>query len=399
MLTPLLEYPWVLLSSVLLTSFFITSAVIPAVIRVAREKNLVDEPNNRSSHWQNTPSLGGVAIFASIIIVFTVASSWSNSSDFSFFQILPAIVILFFIGIKDDILVIDPAKKLLAQVGAGIIFIALTDIRVSNFYGMLGVHELSYILSFGITLFVFVVVTNAYNLIDGIDGLAGCLGIVAATAYGIYFTVTGVMWGTLLCATLVGALVGFLRFNFSKHHKIFMGDSGSLVVGFILAVLSVKFIQFNESPNTWYIGNAPTLAIAVLAVPLFDTLRVFSHRLMQGNSPFTPDRNHVHHLIVDNGNSHLRATIYLSVASVLITLGSLLIAQSSIASSLSVIVLVFALYAVVAQRRFLVRHSRIFVPKYASTKAKPRAISQAPQEKVPTPKLQPQPAPATSISV
>ena len=397
MLTPLSEYPWVLLSFVLLSSFLITSAVIPAVIRVAREKNLLAEPNNRSSHWQNTPSLGGVALFPSIIIVFTVAASWSNSSAFSFFPLLPPIVILFFIGIKDDILVIDPAKKLLAQLVAGAIFIALTDIRISSFYGMLGVHELSYAFSFGITLFVFVVVTNAYNLIDGIDGLAGCLGAVAATAYGIYFTVTGVLWGTLLCATLIGALVGFLRFNFSKHHKIFMGDSGSLVVGFILAVLSVKFIQFNESPNTWYIGNAPTLAIAVLAVPLFDTLRVFSHRLMRGASPFSPDRNHVHHLIIDNGNSHRRATLYLSIASGLIVLFSLFAAQYSIASSLSIIVLVFAIYAVVVRRSLLVRHSKLFVQKREP--AKTRAISEAPRETTPTPTLQPRPAQATSISV
>jgi len=393
MFTPLSEYPWVLLSFVLLTSFVITSAVIPAVIRVAREKHLLDEPNNRSSHWQKTPSLGGVAIFAAIIIVFTIASHWSISSDFSFFQVLPAIVILFFVGIKDDILVIDPAKKLLAQLTAGIIFIGLTDIRIGNFYGMLGVHELPYIVSFGLTLFIFVVVTNAYNLIDGIDGLAGCLGVIAAIAYGIYFAVVGVIWGTVLCATLVGALVGFLRFNFSKHHKIFMGDSGSLVVGFILAVLSVKFIQFNESPNTWYIGNAPTLAIAVLAIPLFDTLRVFSHRLLRRTSPFTPDRNHVHHLIVDNGHNHAQATTYLSIIGVLIIALSLLFTQSSIALSLSVIVLIFTIYALAVQRRYLVRRSKIVVPK--RTVIAKKKVTERPRETTP---LQHQTTAATSIN-
>ncbi|WKN45098.1 glycosyltransferase family 4 protein [Tunicatimonas pelagia] len=389
----LTEYPWVLLSFVLLTSFFITSAVIPAVIRVAREKHLLDEPNNRSSHWQKTPSLGGVAIFAAIIIVFTMASHWSSSSDFSFFQVLPAIVILFFVGIKDDILVIDPVKKLLAQLVAGIIFIGLTDIRIGNFYGMLGVHQLPYMMSFGLTLFIFVVVTNAYNLIDGIDGLAGCLGIIAAIAYGTYFAVVGVIWGTVLCATLVGALVGFLRYNFSKQHKIFMGDSGSLVIGFILAVLSVKFIQFNESPNAWYIGNAPTVAIAVLAIPLFDTLRVFSHRLLRKVSPFTPDRNHVHHLIVDNGHKHAQATIYLSFVGALIIAASLLFAQSSIALSLSVIVLIFTVYALAVQRRYLVRRSKLVVPK-RTVVVKEKAVERSRE----TATLQPQTARATSIS-
>lgn len=387
MFMPLTEYPWALLTFVLLTSFVITSAVIPAVIRVSRVKHLLDEPNSRSSHWYETPSLGGVAIFAAILIVFTIATHWISDSDLSFFQILPAIVILFFVGIKDDILVIDPAKKLAAQIAAGVIFIGLTDIRIGNFYGMLGVHELPYLVSFGLTLFIFVVVTNAYNLIDGIDGLAGCLGLIAAVAYGIYFAVVGVLWGTILCTTLVGSLVGFLRFNFSKQQKIFMGDSGSLVVGFILAVLSVKFIQLNESHNIWHIGNAPTLAIAVLAIPLFDTLRVFSHRLLRKVSPFTPDRNHVHHLIVDNGHNHAQATVYLSIVGVVIIAASLFFTQSSVALSLSIVILIFTVYALAVQRRYLVRRSKLSVPKRTVViKEKVEAPREAP--------LRPQTAPS-----
>ena len=257
---------------------------------------------------------------------------------------------------------------------------------------MLGVNELPYLVSFGLTLFIFVVVTNAYNLIDGIDGLAGCLGVIAAVAYGTYFAVVGVLWGTILCATLIGALVGFLRFNFSKQQKIFMGDSGSLVVGFILAVLSVKFIQLNESQNIWHIGNAPTLAIAVLAIPLFDTLRVFSHRLLRKVSPFTPDRNHVHHLIVDNGHNHAQATVYLSLVGVVIIAASLLFTQSSVALSLSVVILIFTIYALTVQRRYLVRRSKLSVPE--RTVVIKEKVVEAPR-KAP---LQPQTAGAAGVS-
>ncbi|MEM9675422.1 MAG: MraY family glycosyltransferase, partial [Bacteroidota bacterium] len=279
---PLLEHPLLMLPATLILSWFIVTIVIPVVIRVSQEKHLMEEPNGRSSHRQKTPSLGGVAIFAAVAIVFTASAQWISPANTAIIQLLPSLVILFFIGLKDDILVIDPVKKLAAQLIASFMFIYFTDIRLTDLYGLFGIHELPYGLSVGVTLFVFIVITNAYNLIDGIDGLAGYLGIIAAIAYGVYFFIADVLWVSLLCATLIGALIGFLRFNFSYSRKIFMGDSGSLIVGFILSVLSVKFIQFNESPNMAYISNAPTIAIAVLSIPLFDTLRVFGHRILRG---------------------------------------------------------------------------------------------------------------------
>ncbi|MEQ9438841.1 MAG: MraY family glycosyltransferase [Cyclobacteriaceae bacterium] len=365
MFMPLLAHPWMMLFIALLASCVITMIMIPVVIRVAQEKHLMDEPNGRSSHLQKTPSLGGVAIFAAIATVFTIVSHWASPQDTSFFLIIPSLIILFFIGLKDDILVIDPLKKLIAQLLAGGLFIAFTDIRLGSLYGIFGFYELPYEISFGLTLFIFVAITNAYNLIDGIDGLAGCLGIVAATAYGIYYLMADMVWIAVLSATLIGALIGFLRFNFSEDRKIFMGDSGSLIVGFVLSVLTIKFIQFNESPNPLYISNAPTIAIAILGIPLLDTLRVFSHRLIQGVSPFSADRNHIHHFIVDNGFSHAQSSALLAFSSIVITgLSFLFFAQSSISSSLASIVLIFAAYALIAQRSYLVRKpklSRMFV--------------------------------------
>lgn len=364
MLMPLLEHPALMLSIALFSSLLITAIVIPVVVRVAREKHLMEEPNGRSSHWQKTPSLGGVAIFAAVAVVFTVVAQWVSTPNTALFQVLPSIIILFFIGLKDDILVIDPVKKLIAQLIASGMFIFLTDIRISDLHGVFGIFDLPYGISFGFTLFIFVVITNAYNLIDGIDGLAGCLGILAATFYGFYFALADVLWMAILCATLVGALSGFLWFNFSKTQKIFMGDSGSLVVGFILAVLSIKFIQFNEGYNAVYVHNAPTIAIAILGIPLFDTLRVFGHRLVRGNSPFIADRNHIHHLLVERGLSHGKTSFWLSAISVVaIGLCFIFIRQSSIAYSLIGVLIAFVVYALIVRRRYLVGKSKIYVQK------------------------------------
>ena len=356
---------YLLLAAIL--AFFTTHATIPAVIRVAREKHLLDEPNGRSSHSQKTPSLGGIAIFASLTIVFTlVAHLYPAVADKSHL-ILPSLIILFFIGLKDDILVIDPYKKLAAQLVAAGIVIACADIRIGSLFGLFGIYEMPYLASFLLTVFIFVVVINSYNLIDGIDGLAGSLGIVTALAFGCYFYLVGIGWAVVLCATLIGSLISFLRFNYSKNSKVFMGDSGSLLVGFVVAVLAITFIQVNETINPYYISNAPTLAIVMLAVPLFDALRVFSQRILTGHSPFRADRNHVHHFMVDNGFSHKRSSLLLAGLSLLLIVVSfLLFDQASVAESFAELMGAFLVYSFILRRSIVVRRSTTFVRRPAA---------------------------------
>ena len=359
---------YLLLATVL--AFLTTHATVPAVIRVAHEKHLLDEPNGRSSHSQKTPSLGGIAIFASLVIVFTLATHLYPATADKSHLILPSLVILFFIGLKDDILVIDPYKKLAAQLIAAGIVIACADIRIGSLFGLFGIYELSYAASFLLTLFIFVVVINSYNLIDGIDGLASSLGIVSAFAFGCYFYLVDVGWAVVLCAVLIGSLLSFLRFNYSKVNKVFMGDSGSLLIGFVLAVLAITFIQVNEAPNPYHVTNAPTIAIIVLVVPLFDALRVFSQRTLAGHSPFRADRNHVHHFMVDNGFSHKRSSLLLAGLSLLLIVVSfLLLAQSSVARSFAELMGAFLVYSFVLRRSVVVRRSTIFVSKPTATTA------------------------------
>jgi UDP-N-acetylmuramyl pentapeptide phosphotransferase/UDP-N-acetylglucosamine-1-phosphate transferase len=356
MVTDFFATPAIELIVAVIVSFIIVNITIPAIIRVAREKHLMDEPNGRSSHTRKTPSLGGIAIFASIAITYLLATPAGDDAAVNIHSIIPSLVILFFIGLKDDILVIDPYKKLLAQLLASALLIYFTDIRIGNLFGILGISEIPYVPSFVITIFVMIVIINAFNLIDGIDGLAAGIGIISALSFGVYFYIVGLYWATALAMILIGSLLAFIKFNFSRSQKIFMGDSGSLIVGFILALLSVKFIQFNELYNSLYIRNAPTMTIMVLAVPLFDTLRVFTQRIASGTGPFVADRNHIHHFIIDNGYSHLNATILLSVSSaVLVGLSFYFFHDAPVSYSFACLIITFLVYSLVMRRDLMVR--------------------------------------------
>ena len=359
------SFLYVLLAGAL--AFLTTHATIPAVIRVAREKHLLEEPNGRSSHFHKTPRLGGIAIFASLSIVFLLVTHLYPTAMGPAHLILPSLIILFFIGLKDDILIIDPYKKIAAQLMAASIIIACANIRIGSLFGLFGIYELPYMISFLLTLFIFVVVINAYNLIDGIDGLAGSLGIVAALVFGIYFYLTDIGWAVMLSATLIGSLISFLRFNYSEENKVFMGDSGSLIVGFVLAVLAVAFIQINETSHSYFIPNAPTIAIVTLGIPLFDALRVFSQRLLAGRSPFRADRNHIHHFMVDNGVSHGRTSMLLAGLSlVLISISFFWLDQASVAYSFAELMGVFLVYFFVLRRGLIVRSSTTVGPPSAA---------------------------------
>lgn len=370
------SFLYLLLATIL--AFFTTHSTIPAVIRVAREKHLLEEPNSRSSHVQKTPCLGGIAIFASLAIVFLLVAHLYPATAGKSHLILPSLIILFFIGLKDDILVIDPYKKLIAQLIAAGLLIACANVRIGSLFGLFGVYELPYLVSFALTIFIFVVVINSYNLIDGIDGLAGSLGVISALAFGIYFYTIGVAWATVLCATLIGSLLSFLSFNFSARNKVFMGDSGSLIVGFVLAILAITFIQVNETSNLYPVSNAPTVAVILLAIPLFDALRVFSQRLIAGRAPFQADRNHVHHFLVDSGLSHGRATLALSGLSVLLIVAGFMLAKEiSVGVSFAGLTGAFLIYSFALRRNTTIRRSTLFVERRTSPVQPQRSLPHA----------------------
>jgi UDP-GlcNAc:undecaprenyl-phosphate GlcNAc-1-phosphate transferase len=295
----------------LITSAAITAFAIPSIIRVSNIKHLFDVPDERKLHKESIPTLGGMAIFAGMLFSVTF---WCEQFQIVELQyIIASLLILFFIGMKDDLVNLRASKKLVGQILAGVILVHYAEIKLTTFFGLFGIRDLPIWFSYFFSVFTCVVITNAFNLIDGIDGLAGSLGIVGATTFGVWFYFLNMTQYTILCSALVGSLLAFLWFN-KTPAKIFMGDTGSMLVGFVMALLAMKFIESVRvlpKDHDYKILSVPVFTCAVLIVPLYDTLRVFILRMSKGKSPFSPDRSHVHHILIDLGLSHLSATMYL----------------------------------------------------------------------------------------
>ena len=239
---------------------------------------------------------------------------------------MAASVILFSAGLKDDILVISPLKKVFAQLAAIALVIFGSGIYFTNLGGVFGIQAIPDWAGILLTFFMMVVVINAVNLIDGIDGLAGSIGIIASLFFGIWFYIAGYFGIAVLSGILAASLAGFLWYNVPPA-KIFMGDTGSLLVGLYLSIFAVLFVNYsisNAAVTGWQ-HAAPILAAAILVVPLYDTLRIFIVRVFNGSSPFQPDTEHVHHHLLRMNMTHGQATIYLTVTTLLVTGSTLLL--------------------------------------------------------------------------
>ncbi|MBL0181404.1 MAG: undecaprenyl/decaprenyl-phosphate alpha-N-acetylglucosaminyl 1-phosphate transferase [Chitinophagaceae bacterium] len=295
----------ILLSAAL--AFLITFFAIPVIIQVAKDKKLFDEPDERKVHKTVIPTLGGLGIFAGFIIATLMGVPSSVTSELQYFA--AAATVIFFLGIKDDILVLSASKKFIGQLIAAGIIIKFGGIQITNMHGFLGVHEIPHIASIVLSIFTIIVITNSFNLIDGVDGLAGSLGLLTTLVFGAYFFYAGQLTYAVMAFALAGSTIGFLLYNFSPA-KIFMGDTGSLLLGLINSILVIKFINVAGNPvSNLPIEAAPAIGFSILMIPLFDTLRVFALRILDRRSPFSPDRTHVHHFLLDLGMSHRMVTI------------------------------------------------------------------------------------------
>ena len=289
-------------------SFLVALFAVPSIIYVAHLKNILDKPNMRTVHESLTPRLGGLAVFAGFMSALTIFGTLSNGIQ----QLLAGCIILFFIGLKDDLVTISAFKKFIVQLLATGIVMVIADIRITNFQGILGIHELPIGISYAFTFLVIVGITNAINLIDGLDGLAGTIVLIIAFTFGWCFYRYGGAGNenyAFVAVCLIGGILGFLRYNFHKA-TIFMGDTGSLVCGFIVSILTIQFIEMQP------VSSAPSVAIGILFVPLFDTIRVFLIRAMKGISPFTPDKNHIHHRILAMGFQQISTVLILALINV-----------------------------------------------------------------------------------
>ncbi|AMR30051.1 undecaprenyl-phosphate alpha-N-acetylglucosaminyl 1-phosphate transferase [Mucilaginibacter sp. PAMC 26640] len=298
-------------------SALLTWLCIPSILHVARARHLYDDVGHfRKQHDHGIPRLGGIAIFASFNITLLLLSMVDKSLPIT--HLLTAGTILFAMGLKDDLSGVNSSTKFLIQFFVAAILVIPGNIRLTSLYGIFGIYEISYIISVILSHLFVVLIVNSFNLIDGVDGLAAVTCVVVNGSFTILFIYTGQLELAAIALIITGAVVGFLRFNLTPA-KIFMGDTGSLLLGLISAFMAMKFLEISKSSPTGgpFNFSAPALTLAILIGPIFDTLRVFTLRIIRGVSPFTADRNHIHHQVLRLGLSHLQTTVLLAAINIL----------------------------------------------------------------------------------
>ncbi|CAN5624721.1 MraY family glycosyltransferase [soil metagenome] len=295
------------------TAFIIALMMIPALISIAKERNIFDEPGERKLHTARTPLLGGIAIFAGTLISFLFWSA--NYFETRHLFVMASLLILFIAGFIDDLKPLPPVVKLFLQVIAVLITVLFAGDSITGLHGLFGIHTLSGIFPALVTILFMLLVVNAFNFIDGIDGLAGSVGIIATALFGILFLSVHDGLSAILSFSLCGSLTAFLIFNFSPA-KIFMGDTGTLVTGFILSLLAIQLTEGTRniaSSLEWLnYQSAPVIILALLIIPIVDFFRVTFIRIMKGLSPIRADKNHIHHILVELGFSHSQTCLLLT---------------------------------------------------------------------------------------
>ena len=283
-----------------ITAFVVTLIAIPPIISLIRKYNLFDKPNARKEHTIPIPTMGGVAIVAGMMMSLFLWFPFSNTiPQVCFFF---STLVMFGLGIMDDLKDLSAKYKFIIQAGlAGLI--ALSGIRIVSFEGLFGIHELPLMAQYTFTFLAIVGITNAFNLIDGIDGLAGGIGFMSLVILGLFLTLSGDVNTALIAFALSGGILAFMYFNLNPA-RIFMGDTGSLILGFVVSVLCIRLLQVNVFSSNPVIPHAPEFVLGIVFIPVFDTIRVFTTRIWKGKSPFVADKTHIHHLLTNQGFSH-----------------------------------------------------------------------------------------------
>nr|WP_129733118.1 MraY family glycosyltransferase [Parabacteroides goldsteinii] len=295
--------------------------VLPRILIIARRKNLYDDPDTRKSHVEKIPRLGGLAFVPSILISLslTIAVRYlinfplnpllSGSTLLEFLFLTAGCVFLYFVGIKDDLVGVRYRKKFISQFLVASL-LPMSGLYINNMYGLLGVYELPALIGVPFTIILIVFITNAVNLMDGIDGLAGGGSLICFLVYGILYFSQGLWIYSMLAFALVGCLLPFLFYNIkgSATHgsKIFMGDTGSLTMGYLLSFFAIKYAQYVAGTELEMLHFI--IPFSLLFTPVFDALRVMCVRAFQNQPLFLADRNHIHHKCLAAGLTHLQST-------------------------------------------------------------------------------------------
>lgn len=316
------EYPLVFYFSIVLLAFLLVRFAIPSIIHAANKHQLFDSVDlHRKEHKENISRLGGIGLFCGFTITVLLFATTVHYQEANF--LIASSILLFALGIKDDIYGVSPSTKFALQIVVALILVVLGSFKLSSLYGVFNIWDVHPVAGgvFSIALIIFI--NNAFNLIDGVDGLAGTVGAIVSLCFGVFFALGNDVAYAFIAFSMLGAILGFLVFNYPPA-KIFMGDTGSLIIGLVSAVLAIKFIEINKvgSFPTPYFNSAPAIAVAVLIVPVFDSLRIFFIRIINRKSPFKGDRNHIHHRLLRlglNAKQILLVTVLFNVGMIAIT--------------------------------------------------------------------------------
>lgn len=322
-----------------ISSLIIESFILPKIIIFSRKKGLLDMPNDRKEHEIPVPRLGGISFFPVLLlittIIFYIRLQMMENAYLPIFynvigdlmMIICGFLVLYIVGIKDDLSGVSYKKKFIVQIVAAIFMIA-SNTYIDNFYGLFGVYEIPIWIGIPLSMFLCIYITNSINLIDGIDGLASGLSSVALIVYGCLFFISEQWTLSIFCFTMLGILASFFYYNvFSTKNKIFMGDTGSLMLGFLLSFLGIRLAMDLPESSFAKPTGAILVAASVLIIPMFDTVKVMYARFRLHKNIFTPDRKHLHHRLIDIGFSHRTAMITIISSSIIITLTNLFALQ------------------------------------------------------------------------
>ena len=321
------------------------------IFHMAITRSFVAKPNKRSSHSRDIPNIGGSIVFLAFIVSFMLFIRFDKIPEFQY--MLLGAYLTFMVGVYDDLMRISPRQKLVGEIVAVMVLLLGGGFFIDNLYGLFGFHAIPMWVGVPLTFLAMVGLINAINLIDGIDGLSSGIALMDSAVFGFWFFFNEYIEYALWCAILCASIVPFFIINlFGGKSKMFMGDSGSLMVGFLLGVMSIKLCKFSESSIVFYsISAAPAVVFTILAIPILDTLRVFMYRVMHGQSPFTADKNHFHHklLIIYHG-VHWKATVTLLTLNIYFIVLSYLGKNWTNEILMCITLISFALFYIIANR-------------------------------------------------
>lgn len=303
-------------------SFMLVAILIPKISWIVKNRKLSDCPDGRSSHLDSIPTMAGVSFFLTLIFMSIILKEW-DAGKISL-NLLAAVGLMFAIGLKDDLVVSTPRAKIIGEIIAILFILFCESLEVRSLNGFLGVFDIPIVVSYFLIILMILIIINSYNLIDGIDGLAASMGIVVLGMFGYLFYMLDVYFYFLFSLCLIGILVAYLFFNLSKTKKVFMGDTGSLIIGFCIGFLCLKFLSLDADlikENGLKVENSIIIIIAIVFMPLFDTLRVIGVRFASKKGLFSADNNHIHHILINSGLTHFKASLFLSFLNLVLAIG------------------------------------------------------------------------------